>query len=195
MQIRSSSPIRTLYLKWRALRNVPFRKKFLVGMDLEENTFWEFVNLNNPGRTRRMVELLGSKKDYIDYKLPPQWSQWLRHVRKDPPSIEELESEQVRLATMKARVAAAQQKWAAIPLKEEAVAQGSVSPQGMPGTNSTIDPSRFAGVAGTKQAAAPKAKESRRPKKAEAEKESESETKTDDAFQPSAWHSKPVSRR
>ncbi|KAK9381809.1 uncharacterized protein V2V93DRAFT_367921 [Kockiozyma suomiensis] len=194
MQIKSSSAIRTLFLKWKALRNVPFRTKFLVGMDLEENTFWEFENRNNPGRPRRMVKLLGAKKEYIDYKLPPQWSQWLRHVRREPPSIEELEAEQRRLATLNYRVRAAQEKWASIPLKEESVASGSVSPQGMPGTNSTIDTSS---VSGTKREFK-KAKESRRPVKIESTPESKStaESESDAAvnFKPGAWANKPVKR-
>ncbi|ODQ68919.1 hypothetical protein LIPSTDRAFT_76553 [Lipomyces starkeyi NRRL Y-11557] len=66
----NSGFFRSLYLRWKALRNVPFRKRFLIGTDLEGNTFWEWRNLNNPGRQRRMVELRTAKRDYVDYRLP-----------------------------------------------------------------------------------------------------------------------------
>ncbi|KAK9473162.1 uncharacterized protein V1510DRAFT_402542 [Dipodascopsis tothii] len=114
------STFRHYYYKWRALRNVPFRKKFFVGFDLDGNTFWEFYSDLNPGRMRRLVELRRSIPSYVDYKMPPQWNQWLRAVRPDPPTMEELMAEEQRLNTLSRRVAAADARWKSIPLRNAA---------------------------------------------------------------------------
>ncbi|KAK9477185.1 hypothetical protein V1514DRAFT_283584 [Lipomyces japonicus] len=105
-----------LYNKWRSIK-IPLRKKFYVGQDLDGNTFWEFENKNMPSRPRRIVQLRNRTQAYIDYKLPPQWNQWLRYVRHDPPTIEELQNEELRLATLKQRILEADARWKSIPLK------------------------------------------------------------------------------
>lgn len=63
-------PIKRIYHKWKALRTVPFRKKFFVGYDLDGNTFWEFHDPNNPTRLRRIVEYRVKNLPFVDYKLP-----------------------------------------------------------------------------------------------------------------------------
>ncbi|KAK9449131.1 uncharacterized protein V1518DRAFT_417242 [Limtongia smithiae] len=191
VQIRTSSRLRELYLRWKGWRKVPFRTKFFIGMDLEGNTFWEFENRNNPGRPRRIVELLGPKKAYIDYKLPPQWNQWLRHVRIDPPSIEELDGEQSRLAGLAAKVAAADARWRSVPLKDSPVANNSVSPQGMPGMDS-IDANAATAAAGTE--APPSSEQSTKP---EAPKSKSAPTASSPSadYQPTPWSSKPRVRK
>ncbi|KAK9464412.1 hypothetical protein V1512DRAFT_250109 [Lipomyces arxii] len=135
LYLANSGYIRSIWLRWKMLRRVPFRKRFLIGTDLEGNTFWEWNNLNNPGRQRRLVELRNGKTEYVDYSLPPQWGQWLRHVRYEPPTVQELMNENVRRAGIAARVAAAEQRWKSIPLKDRPVEHNSVSPQGMPGAD------------------------------------------------------------
>lgn len=64
------SPLRQMYFKWRSLRNVPFRKKFFIGYDLDGNTYWEFYNENNPYKARRIIDYRVQTKNWSDYKMP-----------------------------------------------------------------------------------------------------------------------------
>lgn len=59
-----------IYLQWRSLRNIPFRKKFFIGYDLDGNTYWEFYNPNNPYKARRIVDYRIPRKNWVDYKMP-----------------------------------------------------------------------------------------------------------------------------
>ncbi|KAL2861457.1 hypothetical protein BJX68DRAFT_222575 [Aspergillus pseudodeflectus] len=81
------SPINSLWFKWKSLR-LPWRRSFLVGHDLSGNTFWEFKDTLNSGRFRRIVKPR-PRTHYSDLELSPQWHQWLRYVRPEPPSIKE----------------------------------------------------------------------------------------------------------
>ncbi|KAL3464063.1 hypothetical protein BJX64DRAFT_255499 [Aspergillus heterothallicus] len=81
------SPINSLWFKWKSLR-LPWRRSFLVGYDLSGNTYWEFKDTLNAGRFRRIVKPR-SRTHYSDLELSPQWHQWLRYVRPEPPSIKE----------------------------------------------------------------------------------------------------------
>ncbi|KAL4872993.1 hypothetical protein BDV12DRAFT_161117 [Aspergillus spectabilis] len=81
------SPINSLWFKWKSLR-LPWRRSFLVGHDLAGNTFWEFKDALNAGRFRRIVRP-HPKTHYADVEVSPQWHQWLRYVRPEPPSIKE----------------------------------------------------------------------------------------------------------
>lgn len=112
------TPFRQAYLRWCALRNVPFRKKFFVGYDLDGNTYWEFYNENNPLRPRRIVEYRETLGNWVDYKMPPQWMQWLRFTRPHYPTLEELHADKVRQEVLKLKVKAAEERWKSIPLKE-----------------------------------------------------------------------------
>lgn len=111
------SPLRQAYLRWRSLRNVPLRKKYFVGYDLDGNTFWEMYDYNNPYRPRRMVEYHDKKANLVDVKLPPQWIQWLKHTRPHTPTLEELIADVRRQESLKELVRAADQRWREIPLK------------------------------------------------------------------------------
>ncbi|KAK9360632.1 hypothetical protein V1504DRAFT_475839 [Lipomyces starkeyi] len=200
----NSGFFRSLYLRWKALRKVPFRKRFLIGTDLEGNTFWEWQNLNNPGRQRRMVELRTAKRDYVDYKLPPQWNQWLRHVRIVPPTIDELMQDEARLAGIQAKIQAAEKRWKSVPLKQTAVAPGSVSPQGMPGSGMLNTDARPAGPTSSKSSAKPQTPAGGITPKRERTERKREEGAINPAveehsaggaeFQPQAWQSKPIKR-
>ncbi|KAK9483697.1 hypothetical protein V1527DRAFT_453869 [Lipomyces starkeyi] len=200
----NSGFFRSLYLRWKALRKVPFRKRFLIGTDLEGNTFWEWQNLNNPGRQRRMVELRTAKRDYVDYKLPPQWNQWLRHVRIVPPTIDELMQDESRLAGIQAKIQAAEKRWKSVPLKQTAVAPGSVSPQGMPGSGMLNTDARPAGPTSSKSSAKPQTPAGGITPKRERMERKREEGAINPAveehsaggaeFQPQAWQSKPIKR-
>ncbi|KAK6602026.1 hypothetical protein H4I95_07128 [Botrytis cinerea] len=88
MSTQPLSPIRKAWYQWKALR-LPWRKRFFVGLDLQNNSFWEFRDAINAGRMRRIVQTPSSIQ-YSDVRISPQWHQWLRHTREDAPSIEEL---------------------------------------------------------------------------------------------------------
>lgn len=119
------TPFRQAYLRWRSLRNVPFRKKFFIGYDLDGNTYWEFHNDNNPLRPRRIVEYRENKGNWVDYKMPPQWMQWLRFTRPHYPTLQELYADKVRQEILKLKVKAAEERWKSIPLKKEGSGQAS----------------------------------------------------------------------
>ncbi|KAK9367966.1 hypothetical protein V1509DRAFT_624942 [Lipomyces kononenkoae] len=195
----NSGFLRSLYLRWKALRHVPFRTRFLIGTDLDGNTFWEWHNRNYPGRPRRMVQLRTAKKDYVDYKLPPQWNQWLRHVRVVPPTIEELVLDEARIASIQAKVEAAEQRWKSVPLKQAAVDPGSVSPQGMPGSEMLNTDARPADSNAKPEAPAdkfrPKSEQAERTREDAAVNPAVEEHSAGGAeFQPQAWQSKPIKR-
>ncbi|KAF3992551.1 hypothetical protein FT663_01416 [Candidozyma haemuli var. vulneris] len=99
--------------KFQARRDIPFRKKFFVGYDLHGNTYWEFTIDGNMGRLRRKLEPFQQslfKVDHFD-TVPPQWHQWLRRTRNEPPSVKELLDDQLRQQRMKLLAQHADQKW------------------------------------------------------------------------------------
>ncbi|EAQ91317.1 hypothetical protein CHGG_03252 [Chaetomium globosum CBS 148.51] len=139
----SQPPITTalrVWYKWKALR-LPWRRRFLVGLDLNGNTYWEFLdrgvpipprdrnpNPHNPPpststpsspntppiRWRRMVVCPpGTHQGSVN--PPPAWHQWLRHTRADPPSLAEQRGEVARQARMRVLAAEADARWEAKP--------------------------------------------------------------------------------
>ncbi|EGD94811.1 hypothetical protein TESG_02314 [Trichophyton tonsurans CBS 112818] len=107
------SPINSLWFKWKSLK-LPWRRMFLVGNDLAGNTYWEFKDSLKPGRFRRIVKA-SPKIHYADVKVPPQWHQWLRYVRPEPPSIEEQQNELLRQQRIKYLAQQADERWASKP--------------------------------------------------------------------------------
>uniref|UniRef100_L2G1A6 Uncharacterized protein n=1 Tax=Colletotrichum fructicola (strain Nara gc5) TaxID=1213859 RepID=L2G1A6_COLFN len=76
------SPILEAWYKWKSLR-LPWRKRFLIGRDLQGYTYWEFREQrgDGPGRFRRIVHY--PRLTYLsDVKVSPLWHQWLRHTRR-----------------------------------------------------------------------------------------------------------------
>lgn len=107
--------------QFQARRDIPFRRRFFVGYDLHGNTYWEFTIDGNMQRLRRKMdpyEPLLFKADYFS-TVPPQWLQWLRRTRNDPPSLEELINDQVRQAKLKLLAQHADAKWEAERLRLE----------------------------------------------------------------------------
>ena len=86
---------------------------FFTGMDLAGNKYWFFRTTSN-ARPRRIMENNPSIP-YSDIKIPPQWHQWLRYTRPDPPSIPELQHDVQRQENLKQLVRAADERWAAKP--------------------------------------------------------------------------------
>lgn len=115
MSSKPLSPIRKAWYKWKSL-HLPWRKRFLVGLDLQGNTFWEFRDTLNShkNRMRRIVQYPPSTP-YSDVNISPQWHQWLRHTRRDPPSIAEQSQDLIRQENLKVLAAQADARWAAKP--------------------------------------------------------------------------------
>ena len=84
------------------------------GLDLQGNTFWEFRDTlsSQQNRMRRIVQYPASTH-LSEIKITPQWHQWLRHTRNDPPSLAEQSQDLVRQENLKVLAAQADARWAA----------------------------------------------------------------------------------
>ncbi|KAF5531999.1 hypothetical protein FMEXI_12714 [Fusarium mexicanum] len=121
MATNQIGPVARTWYKWKALR-LPWRKRFLVGYDLQGNTYWEFRltrGAESNERWRRIVKYPRSTH-YSSVKVSPQWHQWLRHTREGPPSIEEQHSDVLRRVRMQKLAAEADARWEAKPRVMEA---------------------------------------------------------------------------
>ncbi|KAI7774242.1 hypothetical protein LA080_009042 [Diaporthe eres] len=131
MSSKQISPLLQTWYKWKALR-LPWRKRFLVGLDLQGNTYWEFRDVRgdpSDPRTRwRRIVQYPRDTHYGEVKVPPQWHQWLRHTRDAPPSIPEQHAEVRRQHQMRLLAAEADARWAAKPslLDHDGEAPGQV---------------------------------------------------------------------
>ncbi|KFY08595.1 hypothetical protein V492_06097 [Pseudogymnoascus sp. VKM F-4246] len=108
-----TSSFRKAWLKWKSIR-LPWRKRFLVGLDLQGNTYWEFRDTLSPGRMRRIVDYPSSVQ-YSDVSshITPAWHQWLRHTRKEAPTLAEQELDVLRQRRVKVLAAQADERWEA----------------------------------------------------------------------------------
>ncbi|KAI3336338.1 hypothetical protein HD806DRAFT_2271 [Xylariaceae sp. AK1471] len=120
MSTKQITPIRKAWYQWKALR-LPWRKRFLVGLDLQGNTYWEFRLARGddalaPNATpfRRIVHYPRSVH-YSEIKVPPAWHQWLRYQREKPPTIQEQSAEKMRQERIKLLAAEADARWEAKP--------------------------------------------------------------------------------
>lgn len=64
---------------------------------------------------RRIVKYPSRSVHYSEIKISPQWHQWLRHTRADPPSITEQSQDLLRQENLKILAAEADARWAAKP--------------------------------------------------------------------------------
>ena len=76
---------------------------------------------------RRIVQY-PSSTHYSEIKISPQWHQWLRHTRSDPPSLTEQSQDSVRQQNLKVLAAQADAKWAAKPSYLDAPARQREQP-------------------------------------------------------------------
>ncbi|KAL5113668.1 hypothetical protein ACEQ8H_008455 [Pleosporales sp. CAS-2024a] len=107
------SPLRRAYYQWR-MQRFPWRKKWLVGFDLQGNTFWEFKDQLHALRNRRVAKYSPSTH-YGDVNVSPSWMQWLRHTRSHPPSLAEQQHDLMRQERIKMLAARAEERWASQP--------------------------------------------------------------------------------
>jgi len=118
-------------------------KSSFVGRDLYGNKFYEYPSTtDDPRRTHRLVKYIDKGKitEYATggLRLPIQWSAWLTHTRRDPPSMDELMKDYERRKTLqhntrvlalrdeesrKPRIAVSERAQPASPLS---IAQGSL---------------------------------------------------------------------
>ncbi|EGR52294.1 uncharacterized protein TRIREDRAFT_73912 [Trichoderma reesei QM6a] len=135
MTPKQIGPFAQAWYKWKALR-LPWRRRFLIGsshsssspftnttlptysFDLQGNTFWEFRHTrgaqDSAERWRRIVSYPRSTH-LSQVKVSPQWHQWLRHARRDPPSLDEQRAEAARQERIKLLAAQADARWEAKP--------------------------------------------------------------------------------
>ncbi|KAF3060051.1 hypothetical protein GL218_04746 [Daldinia childiae] len=116
--LKQIGPIRKAWYQWKALR-LPWRKRFLVGLDLQGNTYWEFRLVRGDpsapdSRFRRIVNYPRSTH-YSEVKVPPSWHQWLRYQRQQPPTLDEQAGDVVRQERIKVLAAEADARWEAKP--------------------------------------------------------------------------------
>ncbi|AEO68905.1 uncharacterized protein THITE_2054227 [Thermothielavioides terrestris NRRL 8126] len=138
MSQKPISPLLRAWYKWKMLR-LPWRRQFLVGLDLNGNTYWEFLDRGSrlpspnpahphlsPVRWRRIVRCpRGTPPDAL--VVPPAWHGWLRHTRADPPSLAEQRAEEARQARVKQLAAEADARWEAKPRVATGPAAGGAS--------------------------------------------------------------------
>ncbi|KAI0586581.1 NDUFA12 domain-containing protein [Pyrenophora tritici-repentis] len=106
-------PIRRAWYQWK-MQRFPWRKKWLVGFDLQGNTFWEFKDALHALRNRRIAKY--SRSTHLgDVQISPSWMQWLRHTRFEPPTVDEQHQDLIRQARIKQLAAQADARWAEKP--------------------------------------------------------------------------------
>ncbi|KAI1633803.1 hypothetical protein F4809DRAFT_621873 [Biscogniauxia mediterranea] len=119
MSAKQISPLLKAWYRWKSLR-LPWRNRFLVGLDLQGNTYWEFrlrgadSSAAARHRLRRIVQY-PRDAHYSDVRVPPQWHQWLRYRRDDAPTLAEQAADAARQARVRALAAEADARWAAKP--------------------------------------------------------------------------------
>ena len=115
----SSSYFTRLYTWWLTLR-LPWRRRFLAGVDLQQNRYFYFrPTLGHRGPLRRIMQpsstaifrSKGTLPVYSDVQVPIQWHQWLRFTRSEAPTTDELWADEVRKEGMKGLVAGVEQRW------------------------------------------------------------------------------------
>lgn len=84
--------------------------KYIVGQDLAGNSYLELPSLSgslDPRHTRRSIQWKEKKEmgDYDQRSIPVQWVMWLRHTRREAPSIEELVKDRERILLTQANAA------------------------------------------------------------------------------------------
>lgn len=86
------------------------KAKYIVGHDLAGNAYLELPSLSgspDPRHTRRSIQWKEKKElgDYDQRSIPVQWGMWLRHTRREAPTIEELVRDRERILMTQANAA------------------------------------------------------------------------------------------
>ncbi|GAA5851733.1 hypothetical protein JCM9279_004388 [Rhodotorula babjevae] len=121
-----------------AARRLGFGKyRYWKGTDLEGNQFFERPHPEYPDewrKNKRYIEYAQVKplSDYNYQTIPVQWSSWLRRTRREPPSLEELETDLRRQLRLRDNVARLEAAYADEKLRLGAAQEGArlAAPQG-----------------------------------------------------------------
>lgn len=86
------------------------KAKYIVGEDLMGNSYLELPSLSGSTdvrHTRRSIMWREKRElgDYDQRSIPVQWTMWLRHTRRDAPSLEELERDRQRILSTQSNAA------------------------------------------------------------------------------------------
>lgn len=146
MSLKNVSPFAKLWYKWKTLP-LPWRRQVLAGkqtsrlflvilkltspqgVDLKGNTYWELRDQRAAelGRVRRMVKTPRTTQ-YSDVSVSPAWHQWLRHTRREPPSVDEQKTDIFRQERIKYLAAQADERWKAKPSALDGPEMGQAVP-------------------------------------------------------------------
>ena len=86
------------------------------GLDLKGNTYWEFqVAGSGPNERWRRIVKYPRSTHYSEVRISPQWHQWLRYTRPEPPTMEEQRGDVARQFRIKQLAAEADARWEAKP--------------------------------------------------------------------------------
>ncbi|MEW5304740.1 MAG: hypothetical protein WDW38_009703 [Sanguina aurantia] len=84
-----------------------FLKKEVVGFDKAGNKYFRyFENMDGLKKERREVKWASPHMYYDPNEIPPEWRMWLRKLRENPPTEEEVSMGEQRSETMRVKVAA-----------------------------------------------------------------------------------------
>ncbi|KAI8976715.1 hypothetical protein BD414DRAFT_496333 [Trametes punicea] len=130
-----------------------------VGRDLEGNQFFEYPGVSDDSRRTKRIVKYAEGRDMWEYvggnkRLAVQWTAWLTHTRRHPPTIEELQADlerqrrvlfnaamiQAREREEAARIAASQQQ-AAPHLQAPAAQTTHAPPESGPSDSLEVSPS------------------------------------------------------
>ncbi|CCG81439.1 Putative uncharacterized protein [Taphrina deformans PYCC 5710] len=101
--------ITKLYYAYKSIR-LPFRRKVFRGFDLDGNKFYESYNPLTPNKWRRTVQYVHDGH-YTDNNVTPQWMSWLRYTRPNPPTMDELRGEVVRIQSTRLNAQLISRRW------------------------------------------------------------------------------------
>lgn len=87
----------------------------IIGWDLQGNTYWEFRLTRESGERMRRIVKYPQSTHLSAVKVSPQWHQWLRYTRDQPPTVDEQQGDVLRQARMKKLAAEADARWEAKP--------------------------------------------------------------------------------
>ena len=86
------------------------KARYIVGHDLAGNSYLELPSLSgslDPRHTRRSIQWKDKRElgDYDQRSIPVQWVMWLRHTRREAPTIQELVRDRERILLTQANAA------------------------------------------------------------------------------------------
>ena len=178
-----------------------------TGFDLEGNTYWEFrltrgassspSSGDGPGERWRRIVQYPRSTHLSQVRVGPQWHQWLRHTRPDPPSLGEQRGDEARRGRLRVLAAQADARWEAKPrlVGEPGGASAPMLPR--PGGGDVIREGAEAGGAEQQKPAEEQEKLLEKQEKKQAERQGEAENDDPwaqaksrgptESWQPSAW--------